>query len=56
MTQAQINFAAAHDWYVSHDQHGTITVLDTVYNEDGLLAQEPRQFSDFDLLLTWAGY
>lgn len=56
MNQQQINFAAQHDWFLTDNGDGSITCVDYATNEDGLLIQEPRTFTNFKLLLIWAGY
>ena len=56
MTKQQINFAAQHDWFLSDNGGGSILVMDYAHNEDGLIVMQPKTFTDFDLLLQWAGY
>ena len=55
MTKQQINFASYHDWYISNDGE-SVLVMDIVLNEDGLLTEETKRFTNFEALLVWAGY
>ena len=54
--QSTGDFAANHDWFLSDNNDGSVTVMDYATNDDGLLVQEPKRFTNFDSLLAWAGY
>lgn len=55
MNQQQIKWASLHDWFLTDNQDGTVTVMDYTTNEDGLIVMQPRTFDNFDLLLLWVG-
>ena len=60
MTQAQIRWAANHDWFVASVFSGTeqgALVEDRAYHPDRQLnTVEHRIFTDFRKLRAWAGY
>jgi hypothetical protein len=62
MTQAQIDWASQHDWFVrafdvdlSKREYGCECREVISYN-DGTVTDEPIIFSDFKQLKEWAGY
>lgn len=56
MTPSQVAWAARHDWFVSHDGAGNVTVQDRFTINGGPLQVEYVVFQDFSELRCWAGY
>lgn len=53
MTKPQIHFASSHDWFrYAHLSQGIVFVQD--YNDKNEAYE--RKFSNFKLLMEWAGY
>jgi hypothetical protein len=53
----QIAWAAQHDWFISDNADGTITVKDAYTNADGKHCETTGTWDgDFASLRTWAGY
>jgi hypothetical protein len=56
MTEKQVQWAAAHDWFIAvlPDNEG-VKVADN-YTIEGVLFEGRRTFTDFHILVEWAGY
>jgi hypothetical protein len=57
MTQAQIKWAASHDWYIATLATADgVLVLDQWIDKHGQLHSQDRTFHDYRALRDWAGY
>ena len=57
LTPAQVRWASHHDWFISDNRDGTITILDTWVDPTGNYQTQTRMWFDgFTALRNWAGY
>ncbi len=56
-TEKQISWAKSHDWFVSHNANGSITVMERYTIDGGPLQVDYIIFSgSFSEIKEWAGY